>query len=156
MLSGLLCGTGDLLAQQGLESKGLAAHDFQRTGRMVFFGTFFVGPAISNWYKLLHRHVTFKNPIQGALRPFSMSCIDQKFKQMQLSLLGLPLISFYSPQVLLASFSWSQGLWRAMRFKTRGRNLRASTGARSRQTITCGLRFKSLIFTWCQCTTRAS
>lgn len=62
---GILCGTGDLIAQQGLESKGLAAHDFRRTGRMVFFGTFFVGPAISNWYKILHRVVTLKNPVQG-------------------------------------------------------------------------------------------
>ena len=41
--TGGLFGTGDVLAQQGVERVALR-HDLIRTGRMVFFGAFMAGP----------------------------------------------------------------------------------------------------------------
>lgn len=34
----LLFATGDIMAQQAVEKKGVAKHDFTRTGRMILYG----------------------------------------------------------------------------------------------------------------------
>lgn len=34
----LLFATGDIMAQQAVEKKGVAKHDFPRTGRMILYG----------------------------------------------------------------------------------------------------------------------
>lgn len=34
----LLFATGDIMAQQAVEKKGIAKHDFPRTGRMILYG----------------------------------------------------------------------------------------------------------------------
>ena len=34
----ILFATGDIMAQQAVEKKGVAKHDFTRTGRMILYG----------------------------------------------------------------------------------------------------------------------
>ncbi|KZT58908.1 hypothetical protein CALCODRAFT_494394 [Calocera cornea HHB12733] len=50
-----LFGAGDVLAQQGVERKGLAAHDYIRTARLTLYGGLVFAPIISRWYRLLER-----------------------------------------------------------------------------------------------------
>jgi diaminopimelate decarboxylase len=41
-LKGVLCSTGDVLAQQAIEQKGLSDHDWMRTGRLGAYGFFVI------------------------------------------------------------------------------------------------------------------
>ncbi|CCG80652.1 Protein sym-1 [Taphrina deformans PYCC 5710] len=54
--TGILFGTGDVLAQQGVEQRGFN-HDLVRTSRMAFFGAAMAGPVFVGWYKVLERYV---------------------------------------------------------------------------------------------------
>ncbi|KAG9303172.1 hypothetical protein G9A89_001788 [Geosiphon pyriformis] len=70
---GILFGTGDLIAQQIIERKNV--HDFKRTGRMIAFGTILAGPAVANWYRVLDRYVTIKNPNNALVTRVAMDQI---------------------------------------------------------------------------------
>ncbi|KAG8159977.1 hypothetical protein KVR01_010614 [Diaporthe batatas] len=58
----ILFGTGDVIAQQAVDKKGLDKHDLARTGRMVLYGGAVFGPAATTWYKFLAKNVNLKSP----------------------------------------------------------------------------------------------
>lgn len=58
--SAVLFGSGDILAQQAVDKKGLDKHDWARTGRMALYGGAIFGPAATTWYGILQRHVVLK------------------------------------------------------------------------------------------------
>ncbi|KAF2091200.1 sym-1 [Saccharata proteae CBS 121410] len=51
----ILFATGDTMAQQGVERRGLAKQDWSRTGRMAFYGGCIFGPAATTWFKALQK-----------------------------------------------------------------------------------------------------
>ena len=53
--SKFLFGTGDVLAQQVVERKGIDKHNFAQTARFTFWGGCFFGPVASQWYRVLER-----------------------------------------------------------------------------------------------------
>ncbi|KAF2424951.1 hypothetical protein EJ08DRAFT_689476 [Tothia fuscella] len=53
----VLFGTGDVMAQQGVERRGLKKHDLYRTGRMALYGGAIFGPAATTWFSFLQRRV---------------------------------------------------------------------------------------------------
>ncbi|KXL46018.1 hypothetical protein M433DRAFT_143517 [Acidomyces richmondensis BFW] len=53
----LLFATGDTMAQQLVERKGLAQQDLARTGRMAFYGGCIFGPAATTWFAFLQRRI---------------------------------------------------------------------------------------------------
>ncbi len=55
----ILFGTGDCMAQQLVEKRGLSAHDPARTLRMCGYGGLIFGPAATTWYGILTKHVNF-------------------------------------------------------------------------------------------------
>ncbi|KAL4786559.1 hypothetical protein BJX76DRAFT_105906 [Aspergillus varians] len=59
--SALLFATGDALAQQAVDRKGLEKHDFARTGRMALYGGAAFGPAATLWFRFLQHRVILKN-----------------------------------------------------------------------------------------------
>ncbi|KAI9228039.1 MAG: integral membrane protein mpv17 pmp22 family [Piptocephalis tieghemiana] len=62
LVTGGLFAFGDVLAQQGVEKKGVEAHDLMRTARMLFFGTAFAGPVLGTWYRLLDQRIRLSTP----------------------------------------------------------------------------------------------
>ncbi|CAL5869191.1 uncharacterized protein PFLUO_LOCUS3419 [Penicillium psychrofluorescens] len=58
--SAVLFGSGDVLAQQVIDRRGLEKHDYGRTGRMALYGGAIFGPAATAWYGILQRHVVLK------------------------------------------------------------------------------------------------
>ncbi|CAI7586734.1 unnamed protein product [Penicillium palitans] len=58
--SAFLFGSGDVLAQQAVDRKGLQKHDFARTGRMALYGGAVFGPVATTWFGILQRHVVLK------------------------------------------------------------------------------------------------
>ncbi|KAA8645370.1 hypothetical protein EYZ11_000429 [Aspergillus tanneri] len=58
--SAILFGSGDVLAQQLVDRRGLEKHDMARTGRMALYGGAIFGPAATTWYGILQRHVVLK------------------------------------------------------------------------------------------------
>jgi len=57
----VLFGSGDVLAQQAVDRRGLEKHDFTRTGRMALYGGAVFGPAATTWFGILQRHVVLKS-----------------------------------------------------------------------------------------------
>ncbi|TVY67531.1 Protein sym-1 [Lachnellula suecica] len=55
----VLFATGDTMAQQLVEKKGLKNHELARTGRMALYVIF--GPAATTWFKFLQNKVVLKN-----------------------------------------------------------------------------------------------
>ncbi|KAF8472711.1 hypothetical protein BDZ91DRAFT_445755 [Kalaharituber pfeilii] len=55
----VLFGTGDCVAQQIVEKRGIRSHDYSRTFRMGFYGGFIFGPMVVHWYRLLERSIKF-------------------------------------------------------------------------------------------------
>lgn len=53
----VLFATGDTMAQQGVERRGLEKHDLMRTGRMAAYGGCIFGPAATKWFDFLVRRV---------------------------------------------------------------------------------------------------
>lgn len=53
-------GTGDVLAQQLVDRKGLKDHSLARTGRMALYGGCIFGPAATKWYQFLAKKVNLK------------------------------------------------------------------------------------------------
>ncbi|XP_045615513.1 protein Mpv17 isoform X2 [Procambarus clarkii] len=48
-----LTGAGDLLSQFFVEKKPATQYEWQRTARFFAIGTFFIGPSITKWYRVL-------------------------------------------------------------------------------------------------------
>ncbi|KAJ9194473.1 hypothetical protein DTO166G4_2409 [Paecilomyces variotii] len=59
--SAILFGSGDVLAQQLVDRRGLEKHDFARTGRMALYGGAIFGPAATTWFGFLQRNVVLKS-----------------------------------------------------------------------------------------------
>ncbi|EPE31828.1 hypothetical protein GLAREA_11910 [Glarea lozoyensis ATCC 20868] len=57
----VLFATGDTMAQQLVEKKGLANHELARTGRMALYGGAIFGPAATTWFKFLQNKIVLKN-----------------------------------------------------------------------------------------------
>ncbi|GBB87253.1 hypothetical protein RclHR1_01370014 [Rhizophagus clarus] len=65
--TGTLFVTGDIIAQQYVEQRGLKSLDFYRTLRLGGFGLCIAGPSTAIWYRSLDRFVIMKNPTLGLL-----------------------------------------------------------------------------------------
>ncbi|KAL1932325.1 hypothetical protein VTP01DRAFT_9381 [Rhizomucor pusillus] len=63
-----LFGAGDVLAQQGVERRGLEQHEISRTFRMAAFGGTFAGPALSIWYRFLEKNIKATTPLAGLVK----------------------------------------------------------------------------------------
>ncbi|KAJ6084620.1 hypothetical protein N7486_011420 [Penicillium sp. IBT 16267x] len=63
----VLFGSGDILAQQAVDRRGLEKHDFARTGRMALYGGAVFGPAATQWYRILQRHINLKSRVSTAI-----------------------------------------------------------------------------------------
>lgn len=57
----VLFATGDTMAQQLVEKKGIRNHDLARSGRMALYGGAVFGPAATTWFKFLQHKVVLKN-----------------------------------------------------------------------------------------------
>ncbi|KAF4636497.1 hypothetical protein G7Y89_g1604 [Cudoniella acicularis] len=57
----VLFATGDTMAQQLVEKRGLKNHELARTGRMALYGGVIFGPAATTWFKFLQNKVVFQN-----------------------------------------------------------------------------------------------
>ncbi|KAI9058598.1 hypothetical protein FKP32DRAFT_1635344, partial [Trametes sanguinea] len=64
--SAVLFGSGDIVAQQVFEKKGLANHDFMRTARLAFYGGAIFGPILTKWLQFLER-LKFSSPTKGVV-----------------------------------------------------------------------------------------
>lgn len=58
--SAILFATGDTMAQQIIEKKGVGNHDIARSGRMALYGSVF-GPVATKWFDVLQKRIVFKN-----------------------------------------------------------------------------------------------
>ncbi|KAI9274395.1 hypothetical protein BDA99DRAFT_497377 [Phascolomyces articulosus] len=63
-----LFGTGDVIAQQVVERKGLKSHEMTRTLRMAGFGGLFAGPVLSNWYRFVELNIKGATPVTTLLK----------------------------------------------------------------------------------------
>ncbi|CDH49613.1 protein sym1 [Lichtheimia corymbifera JMRC:FSU:9682] len=63
-----LFATGDVVAQQYVERKGMENHDTSRTMRMAVFGGCFAGPVLGNWYRFLELNVKGSTPIKALVK----------------------------------------------------------------------------------------
>ncbi|KFY69245.1 hypothetical protein V496_00405 [Pseudogymnoascus sp. VKM F-4515 (FW-2607)] len=57
----ILFATGDIMAQQAVERKGIEKHEFVRTGRMALYGGAIFGPAATTWFRFLQTRVVLPN-----------------------------------------------------------------------------------------------
>jgi len=57
----VLFATGDTLAQQAVEKRGVEQHDPMRTARMAAYGGAIFGPAATKWYGLLTKHINIRS-----------------------------------------------------------------------------------------------
>ncbi|KAI4647953.1 hypothetical protein J4E93_004364 [Alternaria ventricosa] len=57
----VLFATGDTMAQQGVERRGLDKHDLARTGRMAAYGGCIFGPAATKWFDFLVKRVNLQS-----------------------------------------------------------------------------------------------
>ncbi|APA06706.1 hypothetical protein SS1G_04706 [Sclerotinia sclerotiorum 1980 UF-70] len=74
--SAVLFATGDVLAQQLVEKKGINGHEIARTGRMALYGGAIFGPIATNWFKFLQNKVVLKNKnLEMAARVAADQCI---------------------------------------------------------------------------------
>ncbi|CEL53298.1 Protein SYM1 OS=Gibberella zeae (strain PH-1 / ATCC MYA-4620 / FGSC 9075 / NRRL 31084) GN=SYM1 PE=3 SV=1 [Rhizoctonia solani AG-1 IB] len=47
-----LFGTGDIVAQQAVDKRGIKEHDWVRTARLSLYGGTIFAPIVVNWYKV--------------------------------------------------------------------------------------------------------
>ncbi|KAM0284248.1 hypothetical protein ACHAQH_002037 [Verticillium albo-atrum] len=59
--TGVLFVTGDVVAQQAVEKKGVKGHDLARTGRMALYGSSVFGPVATTWFGFLARNINFRS-----------------------------------------------------------------------------------------------
>ncbi|WOO78799.1 Protein SYM1 [Vanrija pseudolonga] len=64
--SAVLFATGDVIAQQAVEKKGLKNHDLARTGRIVIWGAGIFAPLVTVWLRALDK-IPIKNKIAGTI-----------------------------------------------------------------------------------------
>ncbi|KAG7444078.1 uncharacterized protein BT62DRAFT_833248, partial [Guyanagaster necrorhizus] len=62
----LLSSTGDIIAQQAIEKRGLRRHDLLRTVRLTFYGGALFGPVMTWWYQFLNR-IQFVSPTRAII-----------------------------------------------------------------------------------------
>ncbi|KAI8361860.1 hypothetical protein B0O80DRAFT_434519 [Mortierella sp. GBAus27b] len=104
LTTGMLFGTGDLIAQFLIEDKkivsksSIATWDKARTLRMTFFGLSFAGPVLHNWYKFLDKSIRLGTPVRSML---GRVAVDQMF------FAPCFIASFFVGQGLLAGESWA-------------------------------------------------
>lgn len=96
--TGILFGTGDVLAQQGVERRGLN-HDLLRTGRMTFFGAAMAGPVLVGWYRFLERYVNLSTTNKTLL---ARVAVDQG------AFAPVNIVFFFAGQGLLEGKSFGQ------------------------------------------------
>ncbi|EGF77271.1 hypothetical protein BATDEDRAFT_14086 [Batrachochytrium dendrobatidis JAM81] len=72
LTTGVLFGTGDVIAQVGVEQTPLELVDLLRVARQTAFGTTICGPAMVKWYGLLNRRIRLVNPFQALLARVSL------------------------------------------------------------------------------------
>ena len=58
--TGVLCATGDVIAQLVVERKSWSEFKFSRVGRFFIMGTCVVAPCLRSWYMVLERMVVYK------------------------------------------------------------------------------------------------
>ncbi|TPX19072.1 uncharacterized protein E0L32_011233 [Thyridium curvatum] len=58
----ILFATGDIVAQQAVEKKGIEKHELARTARMALYGGTVFGPAATTWFAFLQRNVNLRSP----------------------------------------------------------------------------------------------
>ncbi|CAE6363822.1 unnamed protein product [Rhizoctonia solani] len=63
-----LFGTGDIVAQQAVDKRGIKEHDWVRTARLSLYGGTIFAPIVVNWYKLLDRMPIKSKPALVATR----------------------------------------------------------------------------------------
>ncbi|KAJ3011840.1 Protein required for ethanol metabolism [Thoreauomyces humboldtii] len=61
--AGILFATGDGIAQHVVAKTPLVDHDWPRTARLTFYGTFILGPGIAYWYRFLNRRIHLSTPL---------------------------------------------------------------------------------------------
>ncbi|GJE89439.1 Mpv17/PMP22 family protein [Phanerochaete sordida] len=64
--SAVLFGASDIVAQQAVEKRGLAKHDYVRTLRSTFYGGCLFGPAVTKWFGFLNR-LQFRTPRRAVI-----------------------------------------------------------------------------------------
>ncbi|KAJ5128257.1 hypothetical protein N7448_001974 [Penicillium atrosanguineum] len=103
--SAVLFGSGDVLAQQAVDRRGLAKHDFSRTGRMALYGGAVFGPVATKWFSILQHHVVLKSTATTTLA--RVACDQFLFAPVQLTcfLSSMAIMEGSSPMEKLKS-SW--------------------------------------------------
>ncbi|KAJ2906394.1 Protein required for ethanol metabolism [Zalerion maritima] len=72
----ILFATGDVIAQQVVEKKGIQKHEWIRTGRMFAYGGVIFGPSAATWYRILQRISIPSRPnLQLAARVAADQCV---------------------------------------------------------------------------------
>ncbi|ELU42902.1 hypothetical protein AG1IA_03066 [Rhizoctonia solani AG-1 IA] len=52
LTTAFLFGTGDIVAQQAVDKRGIKEHDWVRTARLSLYGGTIFAPIVVNWYKV--------------------------------------------------------------------------------------------------------
>eukprot|EP00092_Neocalanus_flemingeri_P000357 GFUD01000379.1.p1 GENE.GFUD01000379.1~~GFUD01000379.1.p1 ORF type:complete len:183 (-),score=49.43 GFUD01000379.1:64-612(-) len=73
--TGVLCASGDVIAQVVVERKKLEDFEMARVGRFFIMGSCVVAPCIRSWYLVLEKIVKF----QGTKAAISKMALDQAF-----------------------------------------------------------------------------
>jgi len=73
--TGVLCATGDILAQMVVERKSARKVEMRRVARFFLMGTCFVAPCVRSWFLVLERFV----PMAGCKAAFGKMILDQAF-----------------------------------------------------------------------------
>ncbi|KAJ5233275.1 Mpv17/PMP22 [Penicillium citrinum] len=81
--SAVLFGSGDVLAQQAVDRRGLEKHEFARTGRMALYGGAVFGPVATKWFGILQRHVNLNSTLTTTLA--RVGCDQFLFAPVQLT-----------------------------------------------------------------------
>ncbi|KAJ3754164.1 hypothetical protein EV360DRAFT_96704 [Lentinula raphanica] len=64
--SAIIFGTGDIIAQQLVDRKGLKNHDYTRTARFLFYGACLFGPVLTKWHQFINRR-HFDSPLRAVI-----------------------------------------------------------------------------------------
>ncbi|OBT68846.1 hypothetical protein VE03_02106 [Pseudogymnoascus sp. 23342-1-I1] len=57
----ILFATGDIMAQQAVEHRGIEKHEFIRTARMALYGGAIFGPVATKWFRFLQTKIVLPN-----------------------------------------------------------------------------------------------
>ncbi|KAF4125199.1 hypothetical protein GMORB2_4038 [Geosmithia morbida] len=103
-----LFATGDVTAQQVVDRRGLAKHDFTRTGRMALYGGVVFGPIATTWFGFLARRIVV--PRSRHLETAARVVVDQSVfapTMIGVFLSSMAVMEGNSPQKKLESTWWS-------------------------------------------------